>query len=211
MKALSSRGPDGFPGRFYQLFWPLIEEDLLKAINFFFQRRCSLRLVSHSFIALIPISLHVDSLDLYRPIYLCNTFYKIITKVMDLILQPIMKHLISHHQSAFIKDRSTHHNTLLAHELVKYLNQGKPRACIKVDLKKAFDSVHWNFLEKILRSCQFSDHWISLRMACVSSPQYSVLINGAPGGIFSLSVVFVKVTLYPLCCLLLLCNHSPRI
>ncbi|KAK1256822.1 hypothetical protein QJS04_geneDACA024947 [Acorus gramineus] len=75
-----------------QLFWPLIKEDLLKAINFFFKRGCSLRLI--------------------------------ITKVMALRLQPILKHLISHHQSAFIKGRNIHYNTLLAHELVKYLNQG---------------------------------------------------------------------------------------
>ncbi|KAK1309484.1 hypothetical protein QJS10_CPA09g01046 [Acorus calamus] len=36
MKALSSPGPDGFPARFFQLFWDLIKQDLLQAINHFF-------------------------------------------------------------------------------------------------------------------------------------------------------------------------------
>ncbi|KAK1293033.1 hypothetical protein QJS10_CPB17g01406 [Acorus calamus] len=144
MKALSSPGPNGFPARFYQLFWDLIKEDFLLAINYFFQHGKILCQVSHSFIALIPKSLNAYSLDSYRPISLCKTFYKIITKVMALRLQPLLTKLVSNHQSAFIKDRSIHHNILLAHELIRYLNQGKPRACIKVDLKKSFDSVKIN-------------------------------------------------------------------
>ncbi|KAK1268989.1 hypothetical protein QJS04_geneDACA008265 [Acorus gramineus] len=38
MKALSSPGPDGFPVRFYQLFWMLIKDDLMLAINYFFMK-----------------------------------------------------------------------------------------------------------------------------------------------------------------------------
>ncbi|KAK1258851.1 hypothetical protein QJS04_geneDACA020256 [Acorus gramineus] len=158
MKALSSSGPDGFPKKFYQLFWSLINEDLLPVVNFFFLKGNLLRQIGHSFISLIPKSLNADSLDSYRSISLCNTFYKIITKIMAQRLQPLLPNLVSSHQSAFIKGRSIHHNILLAHELIKYLNQGKARACIKVDLKKAFDSANWSYLEKILRRSGFNDH-----------------------------------------------------
>ncbi|KAK1308079.1 hypothetical protein QJS10_CPA09g01153 [Acorus calamus] len=43
MKALSSLGSDGFPARFYQLFWSVIKDDLLKAINFFFQHEATIK------------------------------------------------------------------------------------------------------------------------------------------------------------------------
>ncbi|KAK1290058.1 hypothetical protein QJS10_CPB18g00601 [Acorus calamus] len=187
MKALSSPGPDGFPAKFYQHFWTLIKEDLTLAVNFFFLKGKLLRQVSHSFIALIPKTTNDDSLDSYRPISLCNSFYKIITKIMALRLQPLLPKLVSKHQSAFIKGRSIQHNILLAHELIKYHNQGKVRACIKVDLKKAFDSVNWSFFGKILRRCGFNDRWTTMCMECVSFAKYSILINGAPMGFFASS------------------------
>ncbi|KAK1257633.1 hypothetical protein QJS04_geneDACA024287 [Acorus gramineus] len=43
MKALSLPRPDGFPKKFYQTFWELIKEDLLNAINQFFQKGKLLR------------------------------------------------------------------------------------------------------------------------------------------------------------------------
>ncbi|KAK1282584.1 hypothetical protein QJS10_CPB22g00280 [Acorus calamus] len=101
-------------------------------------------------------------------------------------LQSILPHLVSEHQAAFIKGRRIHHNILLAHELVKYLSiQGKSRACIKVDLRKAFDSIRWDYLEEVLRSCKLNDHWINLCMDCITSARYSILINGFPEGFFS--------------------------
>ncbi|KAK1312391.1 hypothetical protein QJS10_CPA07g00440 [Acorus calamus] len=187
MKALSSPGSDGFPSRFYQYFWDMCKTDLLNAINYFFTQGKLLRQVNHSFIALIPKSLAADSLDQYSPISLCNTFYKLITKIMALRLQPLLPKLISKHQSAFIKGRSIHQNILLAHELIKYLNSGPHQACIKVDLKKAFDSISWSYLEQVVKRCNFSDHWISLCMECITTPKYSVLINRSPAGFFSSS------------------------
>ncbi|KAK1318023.1 hypothetical protein QJS10_CPB04g01586 [Acorus calamus] len=100
LKALSSPGPDGFPARFFQLLWDLIKLDLLQAINHFFLNGKLLRQVNHSFIALIPKTLNADSLDLYRPISLCNTLYKIITRIMALRIQPLLPKLVSKHQSA---------------------------------------------------------------------------------------------------------------
>ncbi|KAK1301682.1 hypothetical protein QJS10_CPB12g00917 [Acorus calamus] len=113
-----------------------------KDTNHFFSNGQLLRQVNHSFIALIPKTMNVDSLDHYRPISLCNTLYKIFTKIMASRLQPLHPKLVSNHQSAFIKGRNIHHNILLAHELIRYLNHGKSKACIKVDIKKAFDSVN---------------------------------------------------------------------
>ncbi|KAK1283226.1 hypothetical protein QJS10_CPB21g01808 [Acorus calamus] len=180
LKPLSSPGPDSFPARFFQLFWNTVHQDLVEAIQSFFISRRILKQVSHSFIALIPKSLNADSIDQYRPISLCNTLYKIITKVMALRLGPLLPHLVSEHQAAFIKGRSIHHNILLAHELVKYLSQpGVSRACIKVDLRKAFDSIRWAFLEQVLKGCNLNDHWVNLCMECITSARYSVLINGS--------------------------------
>ncbi|KAK1259073.1 hypothetical protein QJS04_geneDACA023247 [Acorus gramineus] len=130
LKSLSYLVPDGFPVRFFQLFWSTVKNDLVEAIQSFFLSENILRQVSNSFIALIPKSLDAETIDNYCPISLCNTLYKIITKVMALRLRSLLPQLVSDHQVAFIKGRSIHHNILLAHELIKYLsNPGMSRAC----------------------------------------------------------------------------------
>ncbi|KAK1321772.1 hypothetical protein QJS10_CPA03g01344 [Acorus calamus] len=107
LKALSSPGPDGFPARFYQRFWLQISDDLLLAIQHFFEHGYLLRQISNSFISLIPKTANAESLDGYRPISLCNTLYKIITKIMATRLQKSLPSIISPHQTAFVKGRKT--------------------------------------------------------------------------------------------------------
>ncbi|XP_048501512.1 uncharacterized protein LOC125497854 [Beta vulgaris subsp. vulgaris] len=55
-----------------------------------------------------------------------------------------------------------------------------PRCVIKVDIKKAYDSVEWVFLKSMLKELGFPErftHWI---MAYVKSVSYSILLNGIP-------------------------------
>ncbi|KAK1324442.1 hypothetical protein QJS10_CPA01g01547 [Acorus calamus] len=75
---------------------------------------------------------------------------------------------------------------MLAHELVRYMNSPSPkgRACIKVDLRKAFDSVRWVFLKEVLRSRNFPASWIQLILQCVQTASFSILVNGSHVGFF---------------------------
>lgn len=55
---------------------------------------------------------------------------------------------------------------------------GRSRCDIKIDIKKAFDSVHWGFLLSTLSAMGFPSqftHWIS---QCLITPSYSIKING---------------------------------
>ena len=40
--------------------------------------------------------------------------------------------------------------------------------------------VNWNFLKAVLLSMNFSSVWVNLIMECVTSVQYSILVNGSP-------------------------------
>nr|XP_023924674.1 uncharacterized protein LOC112036081 [Quercus suber] len=53
---------------------------------------------------------------------------------------------------------------------------------LKLDVSKAYDRVEWDFLHGIMTKLGFPGHWIRLVMACVSSPSFSILINGKPFG-----------------------------
>jgi hypothetical protein len=51
---------------------------------------------------------------------------------------------------------------------------------LKIDLAKAFDRISWNFIAKTLAKHNFSDPFISLIHACISTTSMHVLINGKP-------------------------------
>lgn len=52
---------------------------------------------------------------------------------------------------------------------------------LKIDLKKAYDRVKWNFLDKTLECLGFF-HWVrSFISNCVGFVQYRLLLNGNIG------------------------------
>ena len=56
-------------------------------------------------IALIPKQLGPESINHYRPISLCNTVYKIVTKILVHPLKHLMPTLVSPSQTSFISGR----------------------------------------------------------------------------------------------------------
>lgn len=78
-------------------------------------------------------------------------------------------------------------NIILSHELIKeYGRKGlSPRCMMKIDMRKAYDSVEWCFLKKILVSLQFSAIFVKWITNCVKTVSYSILINGKPSAPFS--------------------------
>jgi mannosylglycoprotein endo-beta-mannosidase len=51
---------------------------------------------------------------------------------------------------------------------------------LKIDIAKTFDRLEWNFIIEALVCKWLQDHLINLIHACVSSPIFSVVINGQP-------------------------------
>ncbi|GJZ41946.1 RNA-directed DNA polymerase, eukaryota, reverse transcriptase zinc-binding domain protein [Tanacetum coccineum] len=50
----------------------------------------------------------------------------------------------------------------------------------KVDFKKAFDSIRWDYLQDILKMFGFGDKWCHWINGCLNSAMRSVLVNGSP-------------------------------
>lgn len=122
----------------------------------------------------------------YRPISCCNVLYKVISKIIANRLKATLPQCISHNQSAFVKDRLLVENLLLATEIVKDYHRDDitPRCAMQIDIAKAFDSVHWEFLLNTLRALNIPEtfiHWIKL---CVCTASFSVQVNGELAGYF---------------------------
>ncbi|XP_056691895.1 uncharacterized protein [Spinacia oleracea] len=48
------------------------------------------------------------------------------------------------------------------------------------DLKKAYDTVEWGFIEEVIVDLGFPSHFVQLIMTCLTTTRYSILINGVP-------------------------------
>lgn len=72
---------------------------------------------------------------------------------------------------------------------------------VKIDLEKAYDRVEWDFLEVVLQSTGFDDHFVTLIMQCTSTDSLSILWNGEKLIVSNLREAFSKVTLSHLTCL----------
>ncbi|KAL0427839.1 UNVERIFIED_CONTAM: LINE-1 retrotransposable element O protein [Sesamum latifolium] len=98
----------------------------------------------------------------------------------------LLSSLTSPSQNAFVPGRSIGDNILLAQELFTEYNQQNlpPRCALKVDLRKAYDTVEWDFLMEVLRFFGFATLFIAWIEECVTTPSFSVCLNGSPHGFF---------------------------
>ncbi|WVZ83331.1 hypothetical protein U9M48_030492 [Paspalum notatum var. saurae] len=180
LPAQKAPGPDGFIGEFYKHCLPTLKQDLLEAVRAFFQQKSrKLELVNVANLVLLPKTPDADSLNLFRPISLINSFMKIITKILANRLAPKLKELISISQNAFIKKRCIHDNFLYVQRVIRRLHQDKkPALFIKLDISKAFDNISWPYLLEVLQALGFGLKWRNW----VPHPQKSskILINGQP-------------------------------
>ena len=58
--------------------------------------------------------------------------------------------------------------------------KNKPCIVFKVDYKKAYDSVSWDFLLYMLKRMSFCSRWILWIEGCLKFTSVSVLVNGSP-------------------------------
>ena len=164
---------------------------VLACIWDFFGNNRLLKEQNHTFIALIPKQLGASTIHQFRPISLCNIIYKTISKILADRFKALLHLFISPYQSAFVPSKNIQDNTILAHELFHIINSKNGREglmVIKIDMEKAFDRMEWSFIIAILSKLGFHPTWINWVQICITSPTFSILINGSPFGQFTLEI-----------------------
>jgi hypothetical protein len=84
-------------------------------------------------------------------------------------------------QQAFIEGRRISNNIIVAQEIAHSFSLSSWNSqdfMIKIDLAKAFDRLEWHFVDVALARKGLHPHFINLIHACISSPTFSIIING---------------------------------
>ncbi|KAL2248279.1 UNVERIFIED_CONTAM: hypothetical protein Sindi_2680200 [Sesamum indicum] len=110
-------GPDGFSSGFYKAVWPVVGQEVTKAVLDFFTMGKLLKQINNTLLALIPKVHSPISVADFHPISCCNVLYKIIEKLIVQRLRVVLDKIISPCQAAFVPGRSIGDNVMLAQEL----------------------------------------------------------------------------------------------
>ena len=179
-------GPDGMNAFFYQKFWHIVGDDVIVAVLNFLNNGTMLLEINYTYIVLIPKIKTPERISNYRPISLCNVIYKIISKMLANMLKLILPRLISSNQSAFVLGKLITDNVLVAYETLHSMHcrrTGKKESmALKLDISKAYDRVEWLFLKGIMSRLGLPGGWIDRVMSYVTTPSFSVRINGKAYG-----------------------------
>ncbi|XP_060216574.1 uncharacterized protein LOC132644046 [Lycium barbarum] len=82
-------------------------------------------------------------------------------------------------KAGFVQGRSIIENFLLAEIVIDIRKRGKPaNVVIKLDMAKAYDSVAWSYLIKLLGKMGFSEVFIDMIWRLLANNWYSILLNG---------------------------------
>jgi hypothetical protein len=138
--------------------------------------------LNRAFISLLPKKDVVLTADGFRPISLQNCVMKVVTRILTTRLQRFIERLISFEQSGFVKGRSIVDNFLYAADVIQSCQtRGTPAVVLKLDFKKAFDSVNWAALDAILEARGIGPLFRSWISTILSTGRTAILLNGVPG------------------------------
>ncbi|RVW52812.1 LINE-1 reverse transcriptase-like [Vitis vinifera] len=152
-------GPDGFTVAFWQNAWDFSKEEIMEMFKEFHEHNSFVRSLNNTFLVLIPKKSGAEDLGDFRPISLLG--------------------------NAFVMGRQILDASLIANEVIDSWQKRKEKGLIcKLDIEKAYDSIKWNFLMKVLQKMGFETKWVGWMWSCVSSAKFSILVNGVPAGFF---------------------------
>ncbi|KAK3221918.1 hypothetical protein Dsin_008943 [Dipteronia sinensis] len=157
MDALSTPGSDGFSGRFFQLCWEIVGRDVILAVHDFFHSRVVTPGLNSNFIVLLPKMRDSITIGQFRPIVLEIGTLRIVLPSHPIVLM------------CFIR------------------NAMGGNVAMKIDIHKAFDTLDWKFLCRVLRAFGFSQTFMGWIVGILGSLKLSVLINRSPAGYFGCS------------------------
>ena len=186
LKNDTSPGPSGFTAEFYKCFWDELKGILLQALLEIQNSGKTKTSFKQSVTIMIPKrgkdQRYVENL---RPISLLDVPYKIYTKAIARRIERVIETCIHEDQSGFIKGRFIGENIRLVLDLADYCTERKKSSLLlSCDFQKAYDSLDWGYLNKVIAKFGFGTDMQKLIASIYSNendghlPNAVVQLNG---------------------------------
>ena len=97
----------------------------------------------------------------WRPISLLNVSYKLLTSILARRLKKVLPLLVGEEQRGFMRGRSISDCTRMIYDLMHLCEERKLKGLmILIDFEKAFDSIDWSFMKKVLEKVGLAKSFI---------------------------------------------------
>lgn len=150
---LEAPGLDGLQPIFFQKYWDIMGQATFEFCKEVFLSKKIPHFMNTTYLCLIPKGHNADNPNKFRPISLCNTIYKLITKMIVNRLKPYLSNIINLAQASFFPSRRTADNAIITREYITHFDKMKGKMAkmtLKINLEKAFDKLEWSFIRDSL-------------------------------------------------------------
>lgn len=182
MEHNKAASPDAIPMEFFQKCWDVVKGGILEMFRDFHQGKLDVSRINYGVITLLPKVNDAEKIQQYKPICLLNCLYKLITKVLTIMIEKVAEKLILHNQTAFMKGGNIMTGIMALHEtLHETKRSGKTSIVLKLDFEKAHEKVCWDFLFDELKIRGFNEKWCLSIKQVVTRGTVCVKINNQMG------------------------------
>ena len=187
MKKNKSPGNDGLTVEFYQKFWSVFGKYVVNSFNTSYERGELSASQKQAVITLLDKGKDRCKISNWRPISLLNVDYKIMTKVLAIKIAKVMPKIIHHNQVGYVQGRNISENLRALLDIMEYTKlHDIPGLMVSLDFKKAFDSLEWDFMLKILEKFNIGPSFIRWVKTVYTGASSCVINNGITSGYFKL-------------------------
>jgi hypothetical protein len=193
-----SPGTDGMTVDFFKFFWRQLRVFVVRSLNEGFDKgQMSITQREGIIVCLPKGDKPREYLKNWRPISLLNVVYKIGSSCIANRIKSVLPQLISADQTGFVPGRYIGDNLRLIYDITHHLKENQTQGLlVALDFEKAFDSVNWKYMHKVLEMFGFGEQLRQWIAAFYSDIRSSVIINGNASQSFKFKFKFKFKTLY---------------
>ena len=188
-KTGKSPGVDGIPYEFYSKFWDKLKVPFMECVQECFNEQQMSTSQRRAAVTLLPKPLKdPETLNGYRGISLLCCDYKIMSGVFANRLKKVLPNIIAEEQTGFIKGRQIGESIRIVKDVAEYLEQNDlPGYLLCADLKQAFDSISYQYVDAALKAFNFPDYFCQWIRILRTDSEKCVMNNGHSTGFFNIS------------------------
>ena len=179
MKNGRTPGSNGYPAEFYKFFWNDLGNYLLDSLNCAFIKG---ELSVTQKLGVLTCKPNGDKPREFMknlcPITILNVDYNILSGILATRMGNVFSHIISNTEKGFLKGRYIGENIWLVYDVMSKLKKSAKRGSIVlIDFEKAFASLEWGYIIKVLRVYNFGNDFIKWIKLLYNDPCSCVINN----------------------------------